>query len=50
MKDRIEKGKLSLEQYPAADMIGYLMTKPTQGAAFKRYWDQFIGFTEVQYL
>ena len=43
--DRIEKYELSLERCPTADMIGYFMTKPTQGAAFKRFWDQLMGVT-----
>ena len=30
-------------------MIGYFMTKPTQGAAFKRFQDQFIVVIEDQY-
>ena len=29
-------------------MIGYFTTKPTQGAAFKRLRDQFMGFKEAQ--
>ena len=45
----IEKYELSPEWCPAADMIGYFMTKPTQGAAFKIFWDTLVGVTEVQY-
>ena len=29
-------------------MIGYFITKPTQGAAFKIFWGQLMGVTESQ--
>ena len=38
----IEKYKLSLEWCPTSDMIEKFMTKPTQGSAFKRFWDQLM--------
>ena len=44
----IEKYELYLEWCPTSDMIGYFMTKPTQGAAIKRLWDQLMGVTEAQ--
>ena len=30
-------------------MVGYFMTKPTQGVAFKILWDQLMGVTKAQY-
>ena len=50
VKDRIEKYELSLEWCPTTDMTGYFMTKPTQGATFKKFRDQLMGITEAQCL
>ena len=44
----IEKDKLSLEWCPTAYIIGYLMTKPSQGAEFNIFRDQLMGDTEAQ--
>jgi hypothetical protein len=41
--DRIEKRDLSLEWCPTEDMIGDFMTKPNQGALFKKFRDQIMG-------
>ena len=41
--DRIQKGELSVEWCPTGDMIGDFMTKPTQGALFKKFRDQIMG-------
>ena len=46
--DRIEKYELSLEFCTIVEMIGYFMTKPTQGAVFKRFRDQLTEVTEAQ--
>ena len=48
--DHIKKYEISLEWCPTADIIGDFMTKPTQGAAFKRFRDKLMGVTEFQYL
>jgi hypothetical protein len=41
--DRIDKGDLSLVWCPTADMIGDFMTKPLQGAKFRKFRDQLMG-------
>jgi len=41
--DRINKGELTVEWCPTGDMIGDFMTKPTQGALFKKFRDQIMG-------
>ena len=46
--DQIERYKFSLEGCPTSDMIGYFMTKPSQGQAFKKFRDQLMGVTESQ--
>ena len=46
--DIIEKYKLSLEWCPTSYIIGYFTTKPTEGATFKRFRDQLMGFTEAK--
>jgi hypothetical protein len=46
--DRIEKGEMSVAWCPTADMIADFMTKPTQGAMFKRFRDQIMGVIPPQ--
>jgi hypothetical protein len=46
--DRVEKGELTIEWCPTGDMIGDFMTKPTQGAMFKRFRDQIMGVVPPQ--
>jgi hypothetical protein len=46
--DRINKGELTVEWCPTADMIGDFMTKPTQGSMFKRFRDQIMGVVPAQ--
>ena len=41
--DQVSKGELSLEWCPTADMIGDFMTKPLQGASFKKFRDAIMG-------
>jgi hypothetical protein len=41
--DRINQKELTVEWCPTGDMIGDFMTKPTQGALFKRFRDQIMG-------
>lgn len=48
MTDHINKGELSMEWCPIVDMIGYFMTKLTQGALFKKFRDQTMGGTPAQ--
>jgi hypothetical protein len=46
--DRINKQELTVEWCPTGDMIGDFMTKPTQGALFKKFRDQIMGVIEAQ--
>jgi hypothetical protein len=46
--DRINKQELTVEWCPTGDMIGDYMTKPTQGALFKKFRDQIMGVIEAQ--
>jgi hypothetical protein len=41
--DRIDKGNISLVLCPTADMIGDFMTKPLQGAWFRKFRDPIMG-------
>jgi hypothetical protein len=41
--DRVDKGDMSLVWCPTADMIGDFMTKPLQGALFRKFRDQIMG-------
>ena len=41
--DRIAKGELNVEWCPTGDMIGDFMTKPLQGALFRKFRDQIMG-------
>jgi hypothetical protein len=46
--DRINKNDLSVEWCPTGDMIGDFMTKPTQGALFRKFRDQIMGVVHAQ--
>jgi hypothetical protein len=46
--DRIRKKDLTVEWCPTEDMIGDFMTKPTQGALFKKFRDQIMGVTPAR--
>lgn len=46
--DRIAKGKLNVEWCPTGDMIGDFMTKPLQGALFRKFRDQIMGVVPAQ--
>ena len=46
--DRIAKGDLKLEWCPTGDMVGDFMTKPLQGALFRKFRDQIMGVVRVQ--
>jgi hypothetical protein len=41
--DRIAKGEITIEWCPTADMVGDYMTKPLQGALFKKFRDIIMG-------
>ena len=41
--DRVNKGDISLAWCPTADMVGDFMTKPLQGALFRKFRDQIMG-------
>jgi hypothetical protein len=41
--NRVDKGDLSLVWCPTGDMIGDFMTKPLQGALFRKFRDQIMG-------
>jgi hypothetical protein len=40
---RVKKGDVSLAWCPTGDMIGEYMTKPLQGALFRKFRDQIMG-------
>ncbi len=46
--DRINKKELTVEWCPTGDMIGDYMTKPTQGALFRKFPDQIMGVVPAQ--
>jgi hypothetical protein len=44
----INKGDVSLVWCPTGDMIGDVMTKPLQGALFRKFRDQIMGVVPAQ--
>jgi hypothetical protein len=46
--DRINKQELNMEWCPTGDMIADFMTKPTQGALFRKFRDQIMGVIPAQ--
>jgi hypothetical protein len=41
--DRVSKGDLSIEWCPTDEMVGDFMTKPLQGAKFRKFRDLIMG-------
>jgi hypothetical protein len=48
VNDRIKNQELMVEWCPTGDMIADFMTKPTQGALFKKFRDQIMGVIPAQ--
>jgi len=46
--DRIAKGELSIEWCPTAEMIADFMTKPLQGATFRKFRDIIMGIKGIE--
>ena len=46
--DRINQKEMTVEWCPTGDMTGDYMTKPTQGALFKKFRDQIMGVVAAQ--
>ena len=46
--DRTSKGEASVTWCPTGDVIGDFMTKPTQGALFRKFRDQIMGVAPAQ--
>jgi hypothetical protein len=46
--DRVDKGDISLVWCLTGDMIGDFMTKPQQGALFRKFRDQIMGVVPAQ--
>jgi len=46
--DRIAKGDLTVSWCPTDDMTGDFMTKPNQGALFKKFRDQLMGVVKAE--
>jgi hypothetical protein len=46
--DRINQGELTVEWCPTGDMTADFMTKPTQGALFRKFRDQIMGLVKAQ--
>ena len=47
--DRVKQGDVSLVWCPTGDMIGDFMTKPLQGALFRKFRDQIMGVIPARY-
>jgi hypothetical protein len=45
---RVKQGKVSVIWCPTGDMIADYMTKPTQGALFRKFRDQIMGVVPAQ--
>jgi hypothetical protein len=45
--DRIKKGELTVEWCPTGEMTGDFMTKPNQGAVFKKFRDRLMGVSDA---
>jgi hypothetical protein len=43
--DRVSKGDLSIAWCPTEEMVGDYMTKPLQGAKFRKFRDTIMGVT-----
>ena len=48
ISDRVAKGDLKIEWCPTGDMIGDFMTKPVQGALFKKFRNFIMGVIPVK--
>ena len=46
--NRVAQGDVSLVWCPTGDMIGYFMTKPIQGALFRKFRDHIMGVIPAQ--
>ena len=46
--DRIDKGEVSVVWCPTGDMTADFMTKPLQGALFRKFRDQIMGVVPAQ--
>jgi len=46
--DRVSRGELNLEWCPTLEMIGDYMTKPLQGALFRKFRNLIMGVVRVQ--
>jgi hypothetical protein len=46
--DRIKKGDITVEWCPTGEMTSDFMTKPTQGAAFKKFRDRLMGVSAAE--
>jgi hypothetical protein len=46
--NHVNKGNISLVWCPTGDMIGDFMTKPLQGALFRKFRDQITGVVPAQ--
>ena len=46
--NRVSKGEVSLVWCPTGDMTGDYMTKPVQGAPFRKFRDQIMGVVPAQ--
>ena len=47
LSDQVEKGNVTIEYCPTADMIGDFMSKPLQGKLFKKFKDLIMGCKNV---
>jgi hypothetical protein len=48
VSDRINQGERTVEWCPTGDMTADFMTKPTQGALFRKFRDQIVGLVIAQ--
>ena len=47
--DRIKQRELTVEWCPTGDMVANFMTKPLQGALFRKFRDQIMGVVPAQH-
>jgi hypothetical protein len=46
--DRVDQGESTIEWCPTGEMVADFMTKPTQGATFRKFRDQIMGVVSIQ--
>ena len=50
VKDRADKGEVTIEYCPSSQMVGDFFTKPLQGALFNKFRDVIMGYKPISSL